>query len=55
VLAVFSLSFLLWRGIRVTEQKQIRRMLYRATVNVERLVEAEVQARILTWVRVAKR
>lgn len=55
VLAVFSLSFLLWRGIRVTEQKQIRRMLYRATVNVERLVEAEVQARILTLVRVAKR
>ncbi|MBL6766365.1 MAG: PAS domain-containing protein, partial [Verrucomicrobiae bacterium] len=54
-IGVVTLSCMLWLGIRLGERRQIRGMIYRAAVNVERLIEAEVQARILTLVRVAKR
>ena len=52
---VFTLSGMLWIGIRVGERKRIETMVIRGAANVERLVEAEVQARILTLERVARR
>jgi PAS domain S-box-containing protein len=54
-IGVMTLACMLWLGIRLAERNQIRAMVRRAAINVEQLVSAEVQARVLTLVRVARR
>lgn len=54
-IGVFTLTGMLWLGIRVGEQKRIENMVIRGAANVERLIETEVQARLLTLERVARR
>lgn len=51
---VMTLACMLWLGIRLGERTQIRGMVFRATTNVERLVAAEVEARMLTLAIVAR-
>lgn len=51
---VMTLACMLWLGIRLGERTQIRGMVFRAAVNVERLVAAEVEARMLTLAIVAR-
>lgn len=51
---VMTLACMFWLGIRLGERTQIRGMVFRAAVNVERLVAAEVEARMLTLAIVAR-